>query len=59
MALKCLQQPARPGVPQLDRVVVRCRRKRLAVARECYGPDGARMALESLQQRIPIILDLR
>jgi hypothetical protein len=58
MALERRQGRSRAGVPQPDRPVVRCRRQQLAVRREGHGLDPVRMALERLQQGIPIILDL-
>jgi len=58
MALERLQGRSRAGVPQPDRLVVRRRRQQLAVRREGHGLDTVRMALERLQQGIPIVLDL-
>ena len=48
MAFERLLQRARPGIPLLDGVVIRCRRQLLAVGRERDGADPARMAFESL-----------
>jgi len=54
MALERLQRLPRPGVPQLDRLVVRCRCQRLTVQREGYGVHQSRMALQRLQTGVPI-----
>ena len=40
------QRIPRLGVPQPDDLVARCRRQRLAIRREGYGPDPGPMARE-------------
>ncbi|KAF2403401.1 hypothetical protein EJ06DRAFT_527018 [Trichodelitschia bisporula] len=54
-----LQRLSRAGVPQPDRRVPRCRRQLLAVRREGHGADPFRMALERMQQGIPVVPNLR
>jgi len=46
-----LAERARPGLPQLDRLVVRCRGQRRAVRREGYRVDAVPMAFERLAER--------
>jgi hypothetical protein len=50
-----LQARAAAGIPDLDRLVPRCRRQPGRVVREGHGVDNVSMALERLQARAPAV----
>ncbi|KAJ8065096.1 hypothetical protein OCU04_005809 [Sclerotinia nivalis] len=59
MPLEYLLQYTRSRVPDLDRLVVRCRRQQLRVDREGNRVDPTAMPLERLKNCIPFQICIR